>query len=96
MGDDSPRADAGAPDPERPDEESSPASTRVEGEGATVGEAKWAAMKELERGHPGLDVEQVEFEVLGGALRGRRVRTRLCGCGSERVAGGRAPLRLAS
>jgi spoIIIJ-associated protein len=64
MGDDSPRADAGAPDPERPDEESPPASTRVEGEGATVGAAKWAAMKELERGHPGLDVEQVEFEVL--------------------------------
>jgi spoIIIJ-associated protein len=41
-----------------------PGSVRVEGEGETVGEAKWAAMKELERQHPGLDVEQVEFEVL--------------------------------
>jgi spoIIIJ-associated protein len=36
----------------------------VEAEGATPGEAKWAAMKELERRYPGLDVEQVEFELL--------------------------------
>ena len=36
----------------------------VEAEGATVGEAKWAAMKELEHRYPGLDVEQVEFELL--------------------------------
>jgi len=37
---------------------------RVEGEGTSVGEAKWAAMKELERTYPGLDVDHVEFEVL--------------------------------
>jgi spoIIIJ-associated protein len=38
--------------------------TRVEAEGASAGEAKWAAMKELERAHPGLRVEYVEFQVL--------------------------------
>jgi spoIIIJ-associated protein len=37
---------------------------RVEGEGSTAGEAKWAAMKQLERRFPGLQVEHVEFEVL--------------------------------
>ena len=36
----------------------------VAAEGATVGEAKWAAMKELERRYPGLDVEHVTFELL--------------------------------
>jgi spoIIIJ-associated protein len=36
----------------------------VEAEGGTAGEAKWAAMKELERRYPGLEVEQVEFELL--------------------------------
>jgi spoIIIJ-associated protein len=51
----------------------------VEAEGGTAGEAKWAAMKELERRYPGLDVEQVEFELLqevpGGEGEGRtRVR----------------------
>src|SRR3989442_11709488 len=38
--------------------------TRVEGEGGSAGEAKWAGMKELERAHPGLKVDFVEFEVL--------------------------------
>jgi spoIIIJ-associated protein len=37
---------------------------RVEAEGASAGEAKWAAMKELEYAHPGLKVDFVEFEVL--------------------------------
>jgi spoIIIJ-associated protein len=37
---------------------------RVAGEGASVGAAKWAAMKELERSYPGINVEQVEFEVI--------------------------------
>jgi spoIIIJ-associated protein len=37
---------------------------RVEAEGASAGEAKWAAMKELELAHPGLGVEHVQFEVL--------------------------------
>lgn len=39
-------------------------NARVEAGGATVGEAKWAAMKELERSFPGIDVEQVSFEVV--------------------------------
>ena len=37
---------------------------RTRGEGDSVGAAKWAAMKELERRFPGITVEQVEFEVL--------------------------------
>jgi spoIIIJ-associated protein len=37
---------------------------RVEGEGPSVGAAKWAAMKELEHGYPGITVDQVEFEVI--------------------------------
>jgi spoIIIJ-associated protein len=37
---------------------------RMEAEGSSAGEAKWAAMKELERAHPGLTVDFVEFEVL--------------------------------
>ena len=35
--------------------------------GDSVGEAKWAAMKELEQRYPGIGVEQVEFEVVGEA-----------------------------
>jgi spoIIIJ-associated protein len=37
---------------------------RANGEGASVGAAKWAAMKELERQYPGIDVDHVEFEVV--------------------------------
>jgi spoIIIJ-associated protein len=39
-------------------------TARCEAKGATVGEAKWAAMKELERSYPGIDVEHVEFQVV--------------------------------
>jgi spoIIIJ-associated protein len=39
-------------------------SPPVETEGATVGGAKWAAMKELERSYPGIRVEHVRFEVV--------------------------------
>jgi spoIIIJ-associated protein len=46
-----------------PDRGDGPAAT-AQAEGASVGEAKWAAMKELEQRYPGLDVEHVEFEVL--------------------------------
>jgi spoIIIJ-associated protein len=46
----------------RPEEERREA--RLEAEGPGAGAAKWAAMKELERRFPGLDVEHVEFEVL--------------------------------
>jgi spoIIIJ-associated protein len=37
---------------------------RAEAEGATVGEAKRAAFKELERAYPGLSHDDVDFEVL--------------------------------
>jgi spoIIIJ-associated protein len=42
----------------------------VEGAGETVGEAKWAAMRELERLHPGLDKERVRFQVVTEGERG--------------------------
>jgi spoIIIJ-associated protein len=37
---------------------------RVEAEGPSAGGAKWTAMKELERAHPGLKVDFVDFEVI--------------------------------
>ena len=37
---------------------------RVDGEGATLGEAKWSAMKKLEGDHPGVDADDVQFEVI--------------------------------
>ena len=40
------------------------AAVHVEADGTSVGEAKWAAMKQLERRFPGIEVEHVEFEVL--------------------------------
>jgi spoIIIJ-associated protein len=46
---------------DRPDKS---AEGRAEAEGSTVGAAKWAAMKELERRHPGITVDHVEFEVV--------------------------------
>lgn len=53
----------------------------TEAEGATLGEAKWSAVKALERRFPGLEADEVSFEVLSegdgdaeGA--GERVRVR--------------------
>src|SRR3712207_1067078 len=43
---------------------------RVEGAGETVGEAKWAALRELERLYPGVDKGSVRFEVLSEGERG--------------------------
>lgn len=43
---------------------------RVEATGETVGEAKWAALRELERLAPGLDKEAVEFQVVSEGERG--------------------------
>ena len=43
---------------------------RVEASGETVGEAKWSALRELEQLVPGLDREQVEFEVVSEGERG--------------------------
>jgi spoIIIJ-associated protein len=40
------------------------APARAAGEGATLGEAKWSAMKEIERDHPGVTADDVEFEVV--------------------------------
>jgi spoIIIJ-associated protein len=42
----------------------------VEATGETVGEAKWQAMRELERLVPGLDRERVRFEVVSEGERG--------------------------
>src|SRR5258705_404963 len=36
----------------------------AEGEGETVGEAKWAAMKELEPRFPGITADSVNFDVV--------------------------------
>ena len=43
---------------------------RVEVEGETVGEAKWLALRELERRLPGLDRTTVEFQVISEGERG--------------------------
>jgi spoIIIJ-associated protein len=53
-----------------------PADASAEGEGDTLGEAKWAAMKELEGRFPGLTADCVQFEVAedGGADGPSRVR----------------------
>jgi predicted RNA-binding protein Jag len=43
---------------------------QVEGTGETVGEAKWAALRELERLQPGLDKASVRFQVISEGERG--------------------------
>ena len=47
-----------------------PGHVRVEATGETVGEAKWNALRELERLHPGADLEAVEFQVVSEGERG--------------------------
>lgn len=42
----------------------------VEGTGETVGEARWAAIRELERRYPGLDKDTVDVQVLSEGERG--------------------------
>ena len=42
----------------------------VEATGETVGEAKWAALRELEKLHPGLDKGAVRFQVVSEGERG--------------------------
>jgi spoIIIJ-associated protein len=51
---------------------------RADGEGATIGEAKWSAIKALEREHPGIDADDVTFEVIdeGDEAEGRPARVR--------------------
>jgi spoIIIJ-associated protein len=41
-----------------------PGAGRAEAEGSSVGAAKWAAMKELERSFPGISIDHVTFEVV--------------------------------
>jgi spoIIIJ-associated protein len=53
-------------------------SLHADGEGATLGEAKWSAIKALERERPGIDADDVTFEVLdeGDEGEGRPARVR--------------------
>jgi spoIIIJ-associated protein len=51
-------------------ESAEPDALVLEASGETVGEAKWLALRELERLHPGLDRDAVEFEVLSEGERG--------------------------
>jgi spoIIIJ-associated protein len=46
------------------------APVQVEATGDTVGEARWAALHELERRYPGLNREGVEFQVVSEGARG--------------------------
>jgi spoIIIJ-associated protein len=43
---------------------------QVEATGETVGEAKWAALRDLEKKHPGLDKSAVRFQVVTEGERG--------------------------
>src|ERR1043166_7867963 len=43
---------------------------QVEATGETVGEAKWAALRELEKLQPGIDKTAVQFQVLSEGERG--------------------------
>ena len=47
-----------------------PEIVTVEATGETVGEAKWAALRELEQRHPALDRDAVEFVVVSEGERG--------------------------
>jgi len=47
-----------------------PGAVRVEATGETVGEAKWAAVRQLEQLVPGLDRDRVEFQVVTEGERG--------------------------
>jgi spoIIIJ-associated protein len=49
---------------------SAEATVTVEATGETVGEAKWAALRELEQRVPGLDRESVRFQVVSEGERG--------------------------
>ena len=51
-------------------EHEAPDDAVVESEGETVGEAKWTALRELERRFPGLDKASVRFTVLSEGERG--------------------------
>jgi spoIIIJ-associated protein len=44
--------------------DSESAEARIEAEGESLGEAKWSAVKALQRSFPGIDADAVRFEVL--------------------------------
>ena len=46
------------------------ATVRVEATGETVGEAKWSALRELEKQNPGIDKAAVRFQVVSEGERG--------------------------
>jgi spoIIIJ-associated protein len=56
--------------------QSAPDPPSAEGEGESLGEAKWAAMKELEPRFPGINADCVEFEVLAEPADGELARVR--------------------
>jgi spoIIIJ-associated protein len=51
-------------------EQEAEAQRQVEAEGETVGEAKWSALRELERRFPGVDKSNVRFAVVSEGERG--------------------------
>jgi spoIIIJ-associated protein len=51
-------------------EQKADTSVQVEAEGETVGEAKWSALRELERRFPGVDKANVRFVVVSEGERG--------------------------
>jgi spoIIIJ-associated protein len=56
-----------------PQDRAAPAAdrdTEAEGTGETVGEAKWAALRELERRFPGIDKANIRFAVVSEGERG--------------------------
>jgi len=71
----------------------------VEATGETVGEAKWAALRELERMHPGIDKSTVRFEVVTQGERGLLgvgyAPARVVATAAELVAGVGEPSALA-
>jgi spoIIIJ-associated protein len=60
------------------DREEADAGASAEGEGASLGEAKWSAIRALEPEFPGIDADDVEFEVIdeGDPDEGRPARVR--------------------
>ena len=65
---------------------------RADGEGATIGEAKWSAIKALERNHPGIDADDVSFEVLDDGDEGEGRPARVRGELDPELAGGSTDL----
>ncbi len=57
-------------------EDPRPEDLSAEGEGDSVGEAKWAAMKEFEPRFPGITADHVEFEVVEEPEAGSLARVR--------------------